>query len=505
MFGIDANAGTNWSSNTYSGPNHVEFFAFWHSGLKRVNYIRLKPRFSSGAIGFPKTFEIYYSDGNRWQSVRSVANMPTPRRNDDIVLVLPKTVSANGILIQTTVLGPDNVGKYAMQMAEFHAGYDAVFSQFSWVRNNGSSSRVEVDGVGSQAFDPSKIGNWNSDAGNPLLKPYEGHDHRNIYAPSIVFNGAWNIYFGGWDNSPAQHDEVYLASSSNNFASIGPHFKIISNGAFDHINNESVIKIAPHQWRMAYTTLPFGSTKNKPGHAISTDGLTWTPSAGSTSNLMTMTGYSGWPDADVNGGNAIYYDGTQYHMYWDDFKYPGLAMNYATSPDNINYQFQGTKLTGYVPQEIKSFVHNGTRFYLSGYHNNRDAAYYSLSTSISAPPKPSVLFKSTALDDKFITSLGFVTDGKRLFGALYGASSVSTLDQNCIFASWLQRKVTFSNTHTALDENRSNGPDNLFLSIPALLGVETGKFNVYDTDGKTLLKQTPNVTLLEGDIWKCNF
>ena len=429
--------------------------------------------------------------------------MQTPYRNDDIVLALPNTVSCNGIMITASVLGADGVGNYAFQMGEFRAGYDATFSQFSWVGNDGSSNRAQIRSVGSGAFNPSKIGNWNYDARNPILAPNAGSGLRNIYAPSIVYNGAWNVYFGGWDNVTTGNDEVYVTTSYDNFATFGSHVKMISHGAFTHVNNETVVKIAPNQWRMAYTTYLSGGV-NKPGYATSTDGVAWTPGSGNASYLMTMSGYPNWAGADVNGGNAIYYDGSQYHMYWDDFN-NNLAMNYATSPDNIHYTFQGTKFNGYVPQDLKKFTYNGTAYYLSGYHNNGQSIYYSLNTGIASPATPAVLFNKTGSADNYMTSVGFVTDGTRLYGALYGGCAVSTIDQNRIFASWLQRKTTFSNAATFLGSNQSNGPDTLFVYMTPGQSVETGNFNIYDTDGTTLLKQTPKVTMLQGDIWKCNF
>ena len=498
---VDGNAGTVWSSTLYTSAAHSEFLAFWHAGFQDVNYVRMSPRFSSRALGFPSTFSIYWSDGAAWQLARTVTGMQTPYRNDDIILALPATVHCDGLLVSASVLGDDGVGNFVFQMGEFRAGFDAGFTTFSWVGNDGSASRATVRNVGSQAFDPAKLRNWNYDARNPILVPNGGSGLRNIYAPSVVHNGgAWNVYFGGWDNSPTGNDEISVAVSLDNFATFNPHAKLITHGAFTHVNNENVIKTAANQWQMAYTTFANGGL-NKPGYATSADGVSWTPSTGSAGFLMSMAGYPNFAgNADVNGGNAIYFDGSQYHMYWVDFR-NGFAMNYATSPDNRSYTFQGTKFNNYVPQDLKSFDFQGTRYYLSAYHNNGQAAYFSLNTTIASPAVPSVLFPRLGSADNFITSVGLVSDGTRLWGALYGASAVSTLDQNRIFASWLQRKVTFQNTSTFLAANQANGPDTLYVLMTAGQGVETGTFSGYDTDGTTLLRQTPRVTLLQGDIW----
>lgn len=501
---VDGNPASVWSSSTYASANHTEWYAFWHDGFQDVNYVRMSPRFFAGALGFPRTFSIYWSDGASWRLARTVSNLQTPYRSDDLVLALPSTVRCNGILISASVLGADNVGNYVFQMSELRAGYDPLLGQFSWVGNDGSASRALVQNVGSQAFDPSKIGNWNPDARNPILVPNAGTGLRNIYAPSVVKNGgAWNIYFGGWDNSRTGNDELSLTVSADNFASFGSHVKVLTHGVFTHVNNESVLKLGPSHWQMAYTTYAAGGL-NRPGYATSSDGLNWTPGSGSAAYLQTMSGYPAWKTADVNGGNVPYYDGSQYHMYWVDMN-DGLAMNYATSPDNLHYTYVGTPFHGYVPQNLISFVVGGARYFLSAYHNNGAAAYYSLSTSIASPAKPSILFAKSGSSDAYITSIGLVSDGARLYGALYGASAVSSLDQNRIFATWLQRRAIFTNASTRLAANQSLGPDQLYVLMTAGESVETGQFSIYDSDGTTLLMQTPRVTLLAGDIWRCNF
>jgi hypothetical protein len=500
---IDGNPSTVWSSNTYSTAAHTEWIAFWHSGFQDVNYLRMTPRFASRALGFPRTFAIYWSDGSSWQLARTVTSMQTPFRNNDIILALPSTVHCNGLLVSASELGDDDVGNYVFQMGELRAGYDATFTAFRWLGNDGSANLATVRNIGSAAFDPAKIKNWNYDARNPILAPNAG-SLRNIYAPSVVRNGgAWNVYFGGWDGVATGNDEVSVTVSYDNFATFGSHVKVISHGAFIHVNNENVVKTGTNQWQMAYTTYAQGGY-NKPGYATSADGVVWVPSTGSASYLMSMTGYPNWTTADVNGGNVIYFDGSQYHMYFIDF--PKFVMSYATSSNNRNYTFQGSKFTGYVPQDLKSFDYHGTRYYLSAYHNNGDAAYYSLNTSLASPGTPSVLFAKTGSGaDNHITSVGLVTDGTRLYGALYGASAVSSLDQNRIFASWLQRRVTFNNANAFFGANQSNGPDTLYVYMTPGQGVETGTFAVYDTDGTTLLKQTNKVTLLQGDIWSASF
>ena len=57
-----------------------------------------------------------------------------------------------------------------------------------------------------------------------------------------------------------------------------------------------------------------------------------------------------------------------------------------------------------------------------------------------------VLFQNVSAQDRYIVALGFVTKGTQLLGALYGAGPVESLDQNQIFARWLQKKVLITDS-----------------------------------------------------------
>ena len=60
-------------------------------------------------------------------------------------------------------------------------------------------------------------------------------------------------------------------------------------------------------------------------------------------------------------------------------------------------------------------------------------------------PPAKLLFEHLNADDNYIVSIGFVVDesSSTLRGALYGAGAVPQLDNNRVFAAWLQRRVLF--------------------------------------------------------------
>jgi len=95
-----------------------------------------------------------------------------------------------------------------------------------------------------------------------------------------------------------------------------------------------------------------------------------------------------------------------------------------------------------------------------------------------------------------------VTDGKTVFGVFYGAGAVPSLDQNRIFAKWLQKKVVFRTKDSTWGEGaRAYGPDRVQIPVPAGTGAK-GRFEVYAEDGRTVLYRSPEVTVRAGEIWQ---
>jgi len=494
---IDKDSTTCWSSNTHTSAAYTEYAAISFSSAT-INYVQMMPRYYSGtAFCFPVVFNIYYKSGSSWVLKSSYTSFPTPT-SDWIILPFTSSVVTTGIKIEATTLGADNVGNYAFQLGGLDAGYNSAYASLNFVSNNGASLQNEIRNVGSGAFNPSKISNWNFDYRMPLIAPGAGN---NIYAPSVVYNGAWNVYFGGWD-AVAVHDQVSITVSSDNFLTFGTHYVQVANGVFNHVNNENVIKKPDGTWLMYYTTL---ATLNKPGYATSPSGVGWTPSAGNTSYLITMSGYSNWANADVNGSNVIYLENGVYHLYFTDFT-TSMAVHHATSTNGTSFTYTGDVLNeNVVCQDVKMFTYNGTKYYLLGMHCNGNFVGWSMGTSPTAFAASQVLTNNQGADDRYITSMGFVTNGTRLYGILYGAGAVSTLDRNRIYAKWLQKKVIFISRDGATrwgDIEQAYGPDRIKLFMSK--NVITGRYYIYDSDGSTLLYTSPLLTIRSGDIWQYN-
>ncbi len=419
-------------------------------------------------------------------------------------------MNATEIQVTATTLGTDDVGNYVFQMAEIVGGYDAVLENASQPGTSITGDRLEVRNVGSGSFtNPSELGNWVYDARNPLITPGSGD---NIYAPSVVRSDTgWNIYFGGWDTTPI-NDEISMTTSSDDFMTFGDHSLQIASGSQDHVNNVCVVKTETDEWKMMFTSLPFGSPpRNKPMVATSTNGVNWTPSEGDTSALLTMSGYTdasnaAWTAADVNGGNHFLYENGTYHMWFDDFK--NLKVHYATSTNFKDFTYQGVALDELrICNDAKAFSYGGLRHYLWAYHLNNNKVWYSTGTAVTSPSASKVLFSSHGAGDAHIVAPCFVTDGTRLYGALYGAGADQSLTKNRIFAKWLQKKVIFQTTNLATlggSASQSYGPDRQQLEMDPAQTVVTGNFRIYDTDGVSLLYVSSQVTIRKGDLWIYN-
>lgn len=123
---MDLNLAVGWSSAYSPTPNHLEHLAYWFGGFHPVNYVKLYPRVVNGkSLGFPTSFNVYWSNGSAWNMVKSYTNFPSPTKAAYVVLPLPSAVSADGILVVATTLGSDDYSGYYFQMQEVGAGYDS--------------------------------------------------------------------------------------------------------------------------------------------------------------------------------------------------------------------------------------------------------------------------------------------------------------------------------------------------------------------------------------------
>lgn len=547
----DGNNGSLWTSTSHSGPNATEWIAGSFSSPVQVNYIKLYPRMAgSVSYAFPENFAVYGYVGSSWVLLRQFTGYPQPYRADFIVVPLSAPVAVTAIKVEATKLRADNFGLYYFQLGELAAGYDALYTKLQYQGNNGTANEVEIQNLGSGPFDPAKMKVWNYDRRNPIIPSLPTNcqgtpSWRNVYGASAVYLGpnSWRIFFGGYNGlcTGDPIDEIWYTNTTNNFGSLtemSSHTKAIARGDTNNVGNVSVVRTPSGAWRMAYTSLR-GTTPsscigseltylgvNKPGYSTSGDGATWSPAQGSSTYMFSMVGnYSEilngeectWGTSisgqDVNGTNSLFEENGTWYLYWKGLN---RSVQIATSETGgVEFTHRGKLIDGSIDGEFGDQQYgindakkiNGT--YLWAYHYNNDKLWYSTASSPRPPAiaRPTKLFESNTTApmwgaDPYIVSAGWVTDGTRLHGVLYGASTTSARNQNAVFARWLQKGVALSNASTTLTWMKANGPDNGVLLMVPGAPLETGTVKIYDADGTTVLYTSPKVTLRQGDVWK---
>jgi hypothetical protein len=379
------------------------------------------------------------------------------------------------------------------------------------VANIPGRTYVEIRNVGAGPFNPAKLTNWHYDYRNPIIPAKTTGPLRNIYNPSIVYNGAWNIYFGGWDGITDSSDQISMVVSSDNFLTFSSHFLKIDNGVFLNVNNVSAIKVSPSHWRMIYTT-GYSNELNKPAFATATDGMNWSPFSPDEGYRLGMTGYSFWSSANVNGLNAIYYAGSRYHLYFGDLNHQ-YGTFHATSADGRNFKFDKNTVPNQLGfTDIKALMFAGDTSYIMvksdwGTHT----IYRTISTDLNGTfPTPGPLFvQQEPKGDSIMNTVGLVSDGTTLYGALYGQSPYNppnAPDHHVIKAAWLQKEVRFifppGGQYGA--NELALGPNTIRMEMP--LSSKNGYFIVLDTDGVTPLYDGQQIgdlkTIHAGDIWE---
>jgi len=354
---------------------------------------------------------------------------------------------------------------------------------------------IEIHGVAAGEFNQelwqANTLNLVRDLRHPLLEPRQSGVYRNIYAPSAVqMQDGWRLFYGAWDGVDTGNDRIYSVFTSD-FIDFGTRETVIEHGVFIHACNVNALVRPDGGFEMVCTVYPDKNDRNKPAYFSSPDGKTWNgqtaPYPADYTDIVSIEGYPDYTDADINGMNVIFRDGDTLRLYFNNFKQFG-KVNRAVSTDGKHYTYTGVALEcGMVVNDVKRFDVNDKHCWLMGLHMNREALWYSMSPDgdTFAPEQP--LLTHAGPEDRYIVALGWVTDGNRLLGMLYGAGAVPELNRNRIFARWLQKKVVFtSEDGTVCEPAGAIGPDRQLIRIPE--GVNSkGTLQVFAEDGATPL------------------
>ena len=400
--------------------------------------------------------------------------------------------------------------------AVLHSSQAALPLKVALTTNAAPAGFIEVTGVEAGEFNPliwqAGALNFVPDLRAPLLAPRSGK-FRNIYAPSAVETpGGYRLFYGAWDGVPTGNDRIYSATTDTRFQNFFDRHIVIAPGSYIHLCNVNALRFDDGSFALFGTLYPV-TDLNKPAFFKSDatgtnwNGLPGEPHTVRARDVVDIGGYA-YAKADINGMNVMLRESEVYRLYFGDFKNPGGTFR-ATSTDGRHYTFEAKVLDGpgYV-NDVKKFRVGAATYYLMGLHENGARLWQTVSTNGAAFPAARTLLANLEAADAYIVALGWVvrgpqeSPGRKLLGVLYGAGPVSALNENSIYARWLQRRVVFvADDGTRYPGTRALGPDRQLLAFSST-GPVTGRFEVYAEDGATLLGTLPTHTVSSGQSYR---
>lgn len=368
---------------------------------------------------------------------------------------------------------------------------------------------IEIHGVAAGAFDPAP---WQAgtlftlpDVRQPLLEPRLSGGFRNIYAPSPVETPeGWRLFYGAWDGVDTGNDRIYSVDTAD-FLDFGERQTEIEHGDFVHVCNVNAHRDAQGGYELVCTAYPDAQGLNKPIYFSSPDGKRWNgqsaPYVARPSDLIRVEGYEKYRDADINGINVLHREGEELYLYFSNFKDFGRVYR-ARCTEGVTFRFEGPVLdTEHMINDVRRLAaRDGAAWYLMGLHANGDRLWYTLSQDPAQFPAEIELARNVGDQDRYIVAIGWVTQGDRVLGAVYGAGAVPELNRNRLFARWLQKRVVFVDASGQRHEaTGALGPDRQIIRLPEGGPIE-GRFEVYAEDGRTPLGADLPATVQRGQI-----
>ncbi len=380
--------------------------------------------------------------------------------------------------------------------------------------NSAPAGYVEVSGVEAGAFNPRiwQAGTLNlvPDVRSPLLAP-QGGKFRNIYAPSAAETpGGYRLFYGAWDGVPTGNDRIYSVTTDFGFREFLNRQVVIVPGDYIHVCNVNALRFTDGAFALFATVYPL-KDRNKPAFFQSDstgtnwNGLRGEPYTVQARDIVQIDGYA-YPNADINGMNVMLHEEGVYRLYYGDFSNPGGTFR-ATSKDGKRYAFDAQVLNGPgLVNDVKKFRIGATNYFLMGLHQNSAVLLQSVSTNGLSFPPGRLLLTNLDAADAYIVALGWVTrgaqdsPGRKLLGVLYGAGPVPALNENSLYARWLQKRVVFvADDGTRIAGTKALGPDRQLLAVPKA-GPVRGKFEFYAEDGLTLLGASAARAVSRGQV-----
>jgi hypothetical protein len=333
-----------------------------------------------------------------------------------------------------------------------------------------ASGVVEVQGTGTGQFNPgywqSNTLNWVPDVRLPFLLAQTTGPYRNIYAPWVLEQPSdWRIFYGGWDGSNTPNDRVYSVNTTD-FVTLTNRMLVIDHGDFEHVNNESVQRLADGSLHMIATSFPDQAGLNKPAYFSSPDRSVWNgspePYQAKLTDIISIPNYALFSGAEINGASVLFYDNDLFTLFFQNNNDQSLlgTMYRATSSQPPVFTNQGLALaTASTVQDVRKLQVDGKNWYVMGLASTPQVSF-SLSNDGVNFRQEQVAFGPAYLpSDTVFVTMCFVTRGNTLLGVLYGGTD-RPFGPGSIYARWLQKKIVIEDSFgNQIIATGSLGPD----------------------------------------------
>ncbi len=266
--------------------------------------------------------------------------------------------------------------------------------------------------------------------------------------------GVWRVFRGAWVGVPTGNDRIY-SRVTDDFCTFRNRTLHNDHGVFGHACNCSVVRLPDGSWPLGVTAYPDTNGLNKPAMFAGANGVDWDgagPRQAAMTDLVEMRKDDG-----------------KLRMLCSDYQRWGSIWR-STQKEGCRFVRDGVSLAARrMVNDVKLFRTGGKKRYPMVLHANGDRLWYSLSTDGMTFEPEKQMATNNGPEDRHMVAIGWVTDGKALFGYLFGAGAVPSLDRHRIFARWLQKRVVFVPTggHQPVGETRASGLDGARIPAPA--------------------------------------
>jgi hypothetical protein len=393
----------------------------------------------------------------------------------------------------------------AVALAAIHAPSTVAAPQLIKLTHTSQTDRVTVTNL-ARPNATSMILN----ASNPVI---EGN---NLYAPDLLRVGnSWYCYHGGWLTDGQASDRIYLGiSASMDLA--GPwnpaSREVVREGTYLHVNDPTVV-VENGTWHMLYTAFKVvgSDARDWINYSTSTDGINWSPSAGTIATEIAMTD----PD-NIAGGKitdiarpSLVRTPTRWELWFDARADNGdltsfLAYGTAATPTSFTLVHKYSAVGGFPGFYEPDVVRRPDGTYLAVIQRYFQTTYIGTSADgINFDFAASVSATNAAFGRDKISNPGLAYDQitDQLLGLGFGMTDSTSLVGHDIGFSFSQYDVCVrSPDNTWHCDVESSGSDSKSIMTPGCTALN--RIQIYDPVADRVALNQDFSNAVPGDVWR---